>query len=158
MQIKTPEVYSMIEAIGHHYKNNISNRFTRGSLSMLVIDNATWNQIEELTEKSDNYRYQGYHVDELYGLILAMGRFIFAARKQGGQILRYGNIDKLNAQDRVLRDMVVSNFSSNLNILADSINRLYVKIVEIDKANAAGRQPVYTRFPELGELGRYLVG
>lgn len=158
MQIKTPEVYSMIEAIGHHFKNNISNRFTRGALSMLVIDNATWNQIEELTEKSDNYRYQGYHIDELYGLILAMARFVSAARKQGSQILRYGSVDKLTAQDRVLRDMVVNNFGSNLNILADSVNRLYVKIVEIDKANAVGRQPVYTRFPELGELGRYLVG
>ncbi len=44
MQIKTPEVYSMIEAIGHHFKNNISNRFTRGALSMLVIDNATRSQ------------------------------------------------------------------------------------------------------------------
>lgn len=158
MQIKTPEVYSMIEAIGHHFKNNISNRFTRGALSMLVLDNATWNQIEELTEKSDNYRYQGYHVDELYGLILAMARFVSAARKQGNQILRYGSVDKLTAQDRVLRDMVVNNFGSNLNILADSVNRLYVKIVEIDKANAGGRQPIYTRFPELGELGRYLVG
>lgn len=158
MQIKTPEVYSMIEAIGHHYKNNISNRFTRGALSLLVLDNATWNQIEELTEKSDNYRYQGYHLDELYGLILAMARFIAAARKQGTQTLRYGSIDKLNAQDRVLRDMVVNNFASNLNILADSVNRLYVKVVEIDKEAAAGRQPVYTRFPELGELGRYLVG
>jgi hypothetical protein len=158
MQIKTPEVYSMIEAIGHHFKNNISNRFTRGALSMLVIDNATWNQVEELTEKSDNYRYQGYHIDELYGLILAMARFVSAARKQGNQILRYGSVDKLTAQDRVLRDMVVNNFGSNLNILADSVNRLYVKIVEIDKANAAGRQPIYARFPELGELGRYLVG
>jgi hypothetical protein len=158
MQIKTPEVYSMIEAIGHHYKNNISNRFTRGALSLLVLDNATWNQIEELTEKSDNYRYQGYHVDELYGLILAMARFISASRKQGTQTLRYGNVDKLNSQDRVLRDMVVNNFASNLNILADSINRLYVKVVEIDKASSVGHQPVYTRFPELGELGRYLVG
>jgi hypothetical protein len=158
MQIKTPEVYSMIEAIGHHYKNNISNRFTRGALSLLVLDNATWNQIEELTEKSDNYRYQGYHLDELYGLILAMARFVNAARKQGSQTLRYGNPDKLTAQDRVLRDMVVNNFSSNLNILADSVNRLYVKIVEIDKESAAGRQPVFSRFPELAELGRYLVG
>lgn len=158
MQIKTPEVYSLIEAIGHHFKNNISNRFTRGALSMLILDNATWNQIEELTEKSDNYRYQGYHLDELYGLILAMARFISAARKQGSQSLKYGNIDKLSAQDRVLRDMVVNNFSSNLNILADSVNKLYVKIVEIDKENSAGHQPVFARFPELGELGRYLVG
>jgi len=158
MQIKTPEIYSMIEAIGHHYKNNISNRFTRGALSMLVIDNATWNQIEELTEKTDNYRYQGYHLDELYGFILAMARFVAAARKQGPQTLRYGGVDKLNAQDRVLRDMVVNNFASNLNILADSVNRLYVRIVEIDKAAALGRQPVCARFPELAELGRYLVG
>jgi len=158
MQIKTPEVYAMIEAIGHHYKNNISNRFTRGALAMLVLDNATWNQIEELTEKSDNYRYQGYHLDELYGLILAMARFVSAARKQGAQTLRYGAVDRLSPQDRVLRDMVVNNFASNLNILADLLNKLYVKVVEIDKESAAGRQPVYVRFPELGELGRYLVG
>ncbi|PKL07534.1 MAG: hypothetical protein CVV51_13605 [Spirochaetae bacterium HGW-Spirochaetae-7] len=148
----------MIEAIGHHFKTNISNRFTRGALSMLVLDNATWNQIEELTEKSDNYRYQGYHLDELYGLILAMARFISAARKQAAQSLRYGNVDRLTSQDRVLRDMVVNNFSSNLNILADSVNKLYVKVVEIDKANSAGRPAIYTRFPELAELGRYLVG
>ena len=159
MQIKTPEVYSLIETIGHHYRNNISNRFTRGALSVLTIDNATWNQIEELTEKTANYRYQGYHPDELYGLILAMARFISAARKQSGQTLRYGgNMAKLNAQDRVLRDMVVNNFASNLNILADSVNKLYVKIVELDKEQSVGRAPEYTKFPELNELGRYLVG
>ena len=158
MQIKTPEVYSMIEAIGHHYKTNISNRFTRGALSMLVLDNATWNQIEELTEKSDNYRYQGYHLDELYGLILAMARFISAARKQATQTLRYGNVDRLTSQDRVLRDMVVNNFASNLNILADSVNKLFVKVVDIDKENSVGRPPVYSKFPDLGEIGRYLVG
>lgn len=158
MQIKNPEVYSMIEAIGHHYKTNISNRFTRGALSMLILENATWNQIEELTEKTDNYRYQGYHLDELYALILAMARFISAARKQASQSLRYGSVDKLSPQDKVLRDMVVNNFGSNLNILADSLNKLYVKIVELDKDAAMGRQPVYLKFPELGELGRYLVG
>jgi len=158
MQIKTPEIYSMIEAIGHHFKTNISNRFTRGALSLLVLDNATWNQIEELTEKSDNYRYQGYHLDELYGLILAMARFVSAARKQAAQTLRYGNVDRLNSQDRVLRDMVVNNFSSNLNILADSVNKLFIKVVEIDKDNSGGRPAIYTRFPELAELGRYLIG
>ncbi len=158
MQIKTPEVYSMIEAIEHHFKNNISNRFTRGALSLLVLDNATWNQIEELTEKTDNYRYQGYHLDELYGLILAMARFVSAARKQVAQTIRYANVDRLTNQDKVLRDMVVNNFGSNLNILADSLNKLYIKIVEIDKENSAGRPPTYTRFPELNELGRYLVG
>lgn len=159
MQIKNPEVYSLIETLGHHYRNNISNRFTRGALSLLTLDNATWNQIEDLTEKTANYRYQGYHPDELYGLILAIARFISTARKQAGQTLRYGGkTDKLNPKDRVLRDMVVNNFASNLNILADSVNKLYVKVVEIDKEQSSGRAPEYTKFPELNELGRYLVG
>lgn len=158
MQIKSGDIYATIEAIGHHFKNNISNRFTRAALSLLVLDNATWNQIEEFTEKGDNYRYQGYHLDELYGFILAMSRFVAAARKQGTQALKFGGVDRLTAQDKVLRDMVVNNYASNLNILADLINKLYIKIVEIDKEQAAGKKPVYARFPELNELGRYLIG
>jgi hypothetical protein len=159
MQIKNPEVYSLIETIGHHFRTNISNRFTRTALALLVLDNATWNHIEELTEKSANYRYQGYHLDELYMLILAMARFVNAARKQTVQVLRMGSgADRLGSQDRVLRDMVVNNFGSNLNILADSVNKLYVKVVEIDK-DEAGRSPtVLSKFPELSEIGRYLVG
>jgi len=159
MQIKNPEVYSIIESIGHHFRTNISNRFTRGALSLLPLDNVTWGQIEELTEKSANYRYQGYHLDELYLLILAMARFVAAARKQTLQILRYGGPgDKFSSQDRVLRDMVVNNFGSNLNILADSVNKLYVKVAEIDKEAAEGQGPVLSKFPELNEIGRYLVG
>lgn len=159
MQIKNPEVYSIIESIGHHFRTNISNRFTRGALSLLSLDNATWNQIEELTEKAANYRYQGYHLDELYVLILAMGKFISAARKQAAQTMRYGGAsDRLSAQDRVLRDMVVNNFSSNLNILADAVNKLYIKVTELDQEDAGDRPPVRVKFPELNELGRYLVG
>jgi hypothetical protein len=158
MQIKNPEVYSLIESLGHHYRNNISNRFTRGALMLLNLDNATWNQIEELTEKTDNYKYQGYHIEELYALIMAMGKFISVARKQTSQSLRYVGNDRMSPQDRVLKDMVVNNFASNMNILADSLNKLFIKIVEIDKAQASGRAPVYTKFPELQDLGRYLVG
>ncbi len=159
MQIKNPEVYSIIESIGHHYRTNISNRFTRGALSLLSLDNATWGQIEELTEKAANYRYQGYHLDELYALILAMGKFVSAARKQASQSLRYGSSsDKLSAQDRVLRDMVVNNFGSNLNILADSVNRLYLKVIELDQEDAGDKPTVRSKFPELNEIGRYLVG
>lgn len=159
MQIKNPEVYSIIESIGHHYRTNISNRFTRGALSILPLDNAAWNQIEELTEKAANYRYQGYHLDELYQLILAMGKFVNAARKQAAQTLRYGAAsDRLSAQDKVLRDMVVNNFDSNLNILADTVNKLYVKVFQLDQEDAGIRPTVRSKFPELNELGRYLVG
>lgn len=159
MQIKNPEVYSLIETVGHHYRTNISNRFTRGALALLPLDNATWGRIEELTEKSANYRYQGYHLDELYTLILAMARFVSSARKESIQVLRYGGAsDKITSQDRVLRDMVVNNFASNLNILADAINKLFVKVADIDKEDAGDRTTVLAKFPELNEIGRYLVG
>ena len=53
MQIKHPEVYSIIESIGLHYRNNIANRYTRPVLALLPLDNSHWAQIEELTEKTN---------------------------------------------------------------------------------------------------------
>ncbi len=160
MQVKNPEIFSLIESIGLHFNNNISNRFTRASLSLLPLDTTTWTQLEELTEKAANYRYQGYHLDELYEMILSMARFVSAARKQGTQYFKMaaGITTKLTSQDRILHEMVINNFSSNLNILADSTNKLYIKAVELDKQAANGKPAIYTKHPDLSQLGRYLVG
>lgn len=160
MQIKSPEVFSLIESLAEHYRSNISNRFTRRALSTLNLDSANWNLIEELTEKSGNYRYQGYHLDELYAQILALARFVYLARRQVGpnlrQLVSFGS-ERISDLDRVLRDMAVVNFGSNLKILSDKLNELYVKIVAIDKEQAGNRTPVYERIAELREIGRYLV-
>jgi hypothetical protein len=53
--------------------------------------------------------------------------------------------------------MVVNNFASNLKILADKLNELYVRIASLDKELAGERPPVYSRLAELKEIGRYLV-
>jgi hypothetical protein len=60
--------------------------------------------------------------------------------------------------DRVLRDMAVNNFSSNLQLFADLVNELYIKLVELDKIDAKGRRPLYLNMPELQDIGRMLVG
>jgi hypothetical protein len=162
MQLKNPEIFSAIESIGEHYRTNISNRFTRRALSSMSLDQGTWNLIEELTEKVDNYRYQGYHLDELYGQILALSRFVYQARREVVPSLRYtattGNVSgRVSDSDRVFRDMAVNNFAPNLKILADKLNELYVKVAAIDKAAAGQRTPVYGQLAELHEIGRYLV-
>jgi len=162
MQLKNPEIFSLIESIGEHYRTNISNRFTRRALSAMSLDPGSWNLIEELTEKVDNYRYQGYHLDELYGQILAMARFIYQAKREIAPNLRYtassGTMGgHVNESDRVFRDMAVNNFMPNLTILADKINELYVKVAAIDKAAAGQKSPVYSQLAELQEIGRYLV-
>jgi hypothetical protein len=161
MQIKNPEIFSLIESIGEHYRTNISNRFTRRALSNMTLDPATWNLIEELTEKSDNYRYQGYHPDELYSQVLAMARFIYQSRRQIQPNLRFlagsGAPGAMSPSDKVFRDMAVNNFAPNLKILADKVNELYLKVVAIDKEAAGQKPPVFSQISELKELGRYLV-
>ncbi len=162
MQLKNPEIFSAIESIGEHYRSNISNRFTRRALSAMSLDPGTWSLIEELTEKVDNYRYQGYHLDELYAQILALSRFTYQARREVVPSLRYTASSgtgpgKVSESDRVFRDMAVNNFGPNLKILADKLNELYVKVATIDKTQAGTRNPVYSQIAELHEIGRYLV-
>jgi hypothetical protein len=161
MQLKNPEIFAAIDTIGEHFRANISNRFTRRALSTMTLDPGSWNLIEELTEKVDNYRYQGYHIDELYSQVLALARFVYQARKQIVPNLRFlagtGSPDRVSESDRIFKDMAVNNFGSNLKILADRLNELYVKVAEIDKQLAGSKPTVYSRIPELREVGRYLV-
>jgi len=161
MQLKNPEIFAIIEKIGEHYRANISNRFTRRALSTMTLDPGNWNLIEDLTEKFEDYRYQGYHLDELYSQILALARFIYQARKQIAPNLRMlagtGSPDRVSESDRIFKDMAVNNFTSNLKILADRLNELYVKVAAIDKEMAGTKPATYSRIPELREIGRYLV-
>jgi hypothetical protein len=162
MQVKNPEIFSVIESIGDHYRTNISNRFTRRALSAMTLDPGTWNLIEELTEKAENYRYQGYHLDELYSQILATARFVYQAKRQILPNLRYlasssSAGGRMTETDTVLREMAVNNFGPNLKILADKLNELYVKVAALDKESAGQKPAVYTTITELREIGRYLI-
>jgi hypothetical protein len=160
MQLKNPEILSLIETIGEHYRANISNRFTRRALSSMTLDPGTWTLIETFTERVEDYRYQGYHLDELYSQILAMARFVYQARHQILPSLRFlassGN-ERMNPADKVFRDMAVNNFAPNLKVLADRVNELYVKVAAVDKEMAGVKPTVYSQIVELREVGRYLV-
>jgi hypothetical protein len=157
MQIKNTEVFSLIETLGQHYRNNIGNRFLRRALASLVLEPGTWNQIEILTEKSENYRFQGFHYDELYLQILAISKFIYGARQEILPNLRHLVENVGTPADRVFREMAINNFGANLKILADYVNELYVKTVALDREASGSKMPSYTKIPELAEIGKYLV-
>jgi len=156
-RIKDPHVLRLIDQIGDHYKTNISNSFLRPVLLQIQIDKTTWDLIEVLTEKMDLYRYQGFHLDELYRQIAACARFIEVARNQNTIKNKLHLVPV--GHNKTLRDMAVSNFSSNLKVFSDLLNELYVSLVEMDKKDAGdARQPVYSQIPELYNIGRLLVG
>jgi len=158
VQIRDAQIVRLIEQIGAHYRTNISNRFVRPALLQLPIDKSTWDQIDILTEKLEQFRYQGFHLDELYRQISAAARFVAVARREFVPSLRNRLGSSQGGVDRVLREMAVNNFGSNLQLFADLLNELFVKLVEMDKLDSKGRRPLYMQIPELGDIGRQLVG
>lgn len=158
-RIKDSQVIRQIELIGSHYQENISNRFLRPLILQLQIDKNTWDQIELLTEKMELFRYQGFHLDELYRQIAACARFVEVARNQLIPNLR-GKLNSVQGgPDKILRDMAANNFVSNLQVFTDRLNDLYTTLVEIDKQNTgANRKPVYTTVQELYSVDHVLVG
>jgi hypothetical protein len=157
-QIRDAGIVRLVERIGEHYRTNISNRFIRPALLQLPLDKMTWDQIEILTEKLEQYRYQGFMLDELYRQIAATARFVAVTRRELVPSIRSRLSGSSSGPDRVLRDMAVNNFASNLQIFADLVNELFINLVELDKAAAKGHKPLYMQLPELGDIGRQLVG
>ena len=156
--VRDAQVIRLIERIGEHYRTNISNRFIRPALLQLPLEKQAWDLIEVLTEKIEQYRYQGFHLDELYRQIIACARFVSITRREMVPTLRNRLTGGGSGPDRVLRDMAVNNFGSNLQLFADLVNELYVSLVELDKLEAKGRRPLYMSIPELKDIGRMLVG
>jgi len=156
-RIKDPYITRLLEQIGEHYKINISNSFLRPVLLQIQVDKNTWDLIEFLTEKMDLYRYEGFHLDELYRQIAACARFIEVARNKNTIKSKLSALPP--AHDKTLRDMAVSNFSSNLKVFSNLLNELYVSLVEMDKKDVGkGQKPVYTQIPELYNIDSMLVG
>lgn len=157
MPVKDPDIYRIVEKVGDHYTNNVSNRFIRKSLMILELQQAEWDRLDNLTAKSEYYKQQGFQFDELYEMVLAAAHFIHEARQKMLPNIRGMLGAGSNDQERVLRDMAAQNFGVNLKILADLINELYLKTTSLDKAAHEKKRPVFERIPELKELGKMLV-
>lgn len=141
---------SLVERIGEHYRTNIANRFIRPALLQLPLDKTTWNHIETLTEKFEQYRYQGFQLDELYHQVTAVARFVAATRREVAPSLRFRlSSGGSSGPDKVLRDMAVNAFSSNLNLMADLVSELYSRLKALDAATSKDRRPLFQQLPEL---------
>ena len=157
MQIRDAQIVRLVERIGDHYQTNIANRFLRPALFQLALEKSTWDLLETLTEKLEHFRYQGFYLQELYQQILASARFVSLARRELVPNLR-NRLSGDVGSDRVLRDMAVNNFGSNLQVFADLVGELYQTLLKIDIHKAKGGKPIHESIPELIEVGRLLAG
>lgn len=164
MQVKDAEISRVIGRLGEHYKRNINNQIMRKALVKMDLNNATWDRIERLTDVSDYQRAEGYTFHELYEQVLAMALFVNYAQHRllphirtflsGGERGQLGRGDR---NDQVLRDMAANNFRSNLGILSDIVDELYLKTVELDRRLNGENNTVFSQMPELRQLGQLLT-
>jgi hypothetical protein len=158
-QITDASIVRLIKQLVDHYRTNISNRFIRPALLQLPFDEILWGQIESLTERFDQLSYQGFNIEDLYRQLGALTKFVYAVRREIAPTLRYriGN-NYSDKTDKVLRDMAIHNFSSNLQVFAKLLFELYNKLIEVDEADAKGRPPIYTQYPDLEDIEGKLFG
>ena len=157
-------ILKLIEEISDHYMNNLSTRHLRKALSSIQLEPGTWDLIENFVQPSEYARHQEYQFDELYERILALAKFVYKARTEVSPRLKTmaGSVGAVSSKsdsmnDQLIRNMAISNFDSNLGVMSDLVNELYMKTVELDRLNHASKRPVYERMPELKEIGRLLI-
>ncbi len=159
MSVKNTQIFSIIDRISEHYHQNIANRYIRKAFTELTIEKGAWEKIERLTDSSEYTRLQGYSFNELYDSIYALAVFIRKLRNDVAPNLRFmlGHA-RPTGNEKLLMDMAIINFNDNLGLFADMVNELYLKTIELDRNEARGRAPIYTKLPELNEVGKMLVG
>lgn len=165
MVISDSDVINALKKIGDHYRKNISNKYMRKAFTSLQVDLHSWELIDDLTKETTFFG--DYRFDELYERILALAEFVSKAKKQlmpnirnlviTGSDSMYSRSGGLTANEKLMRDIAVSNFPPNMSILADLVNDLYVKVVNYDQKTNGPENAAYKRMPELSRIGQLLV-
>lgn len=156
MPAKEPAIFTVVEKIGEHYRKNIDNRFVRDSLARLMLDRTDRDHINTITELPEYIRFQGFEFYDLYEKILALARFVKQVNVEVLPAIASSSRRGSGTQEEILKGMALRTYGSNVSILADLINELYIKTVELDKKDHPG-DPVYKHIPELQNIGNLLI-
>lgn len=153
---------NVLESIGRlseHYRNNIDNRLIRKALLTVQLNQIDWTHVQNLAEKYKGEGYSDFNLEELYDEIISMCKFIQQVRIEIVPDLRNKLIRgesyitrsraPLSRQDRVLRDMAIGNFPSNLKLLAFYTRSLLDAVKEYDEKVNGPVKAAYRKFEDL---------
>lgn len=158
MPIQDYEINAQIGRINDQIETILNNAFIRKSLSKIVIPHEYQAGMDILLSNSENYKINGYLFDEIYRGILGMAMWSYRARTEMLPELKYHlSGEAMPEMDRLREQMALENLKSNLDILSDELNNLYIKTVAFDKSSHIQKAPVYRRMKELENLGQFLT-
>ncbi|MDR1219493.1 MAG: hypothetical protein LBK73_07780 [Treponema sp.] len=151
MKISDAAIIALIELLNNHYKTNIASRFMRPLLLQLSIKKWVWDAIDSFVLNVSLFDYQRFNHDDLYRQLLAFSHFIIVTRRELLPGLRNHSL-RFSGPDKILMDMAVNTFPSNINLLAEYTKQLYRKLVDFDKANTINAEPPYLQYGELEDM------
>ena len=152
-------IAEIVVRIGRHYNENIATRFLRPLFAQILSDIELSRRIVDLTEHSEDFVLQGFHLDDLYYDIIALARFIYLVRRDilpNITSLTESNT-KMATADKVYRNMAFSNLGPNLSLLASMVLELYQATLKYDKKAAGRRKTTASRITDLAEMERLLT-
>jgi hypothetical protein len=152
--VQEPAILQMVEKLGEHYRANIDTRFIRNALLQIPLEKNQWDLIEDLTN-ANQPRFQGFMLGTLYRQLAAAAKLGFLARRDLVPNIRnrVSIMGSGSGPERILRDMAVNAFGTNVDIFAKMVTQIFAAVVEMDKADRKnGRRPLYTQMPELVDL------
>jgi hypothetical protein len=160
MQIRSPDLLKKLEALASHFKNHIASPFIKAEFSTLTITRRDWDEIELLTERQEIYRFQGYHPDELYTMLLSLARFVKQAKTQWGPNIknlvsrRYAS---RSSGERLTAEMVAGNFPSNLAVLREMTLELFYMVRKEDMEQNNGITKALAAVPQAKDIESLLL-
>jgi len=161
MQIRSPDLFQKLEKMAAHYKNNVASTYLKADLATLTLSRRDWDEIELLTARLDIFKYQGFHLDELYLKLLSLARFVKQSRTQLGSNLKNlvgHRLTGRSSSEKLMAEMVAANFPSNVSLLAEMVLELFYMARKEDFDANQGKYKELASVPEAKEIETLLKG
>ncbi len=155
MQVRSPELFQMLEKMALHYKNNVASTYLKAELASLTLNRRDWDEVELITARQEVFRHQGYHLDELYLKLLSLARLIHQARSHMAPGLKTKVANRLanrTPQERLMAEMAAANFLPNLGVLSEMVLELYQLACREDASQNQGKMKFLSSVPEAKEI------
>ncbi len=156
MPVKDYDLFDQVDRMAAHYQIINNNRFIRKALMRIELPYEFRNGMDTLLMGGETARMQGYTFEELYTAIIGLAMFVYKARTEVLPDLKF-HISDLDPANRIREQMAAENLKTNLAILADMVNDLYLQVVKLDKEGHQKKPPVFQRVPELQNIGQLLT-
>ena len=155
VKINDPEISGLILRLSEHFTQNVATRFIRPYLTPIMSDSSIDRRISDLTDDPMDAADRGIDAADLYLQINAIAHFINNVRTSVLPSLSRSLGGSASDSQRVFRNMAISNFAPNVDLLEQYTKELFAAVIRYDKSHSKGKL-LYEKIPENLQTAQFL--